>query len=100
MKYKTLATLAYALWIPALYIVLTDKRKDEFAGWHGGQALWLWTLIFIGFFALRFCVNLIWSFFYIPYLDLIEVLFASAAWGYALTCAYRCYQGERFRIPN
>ncbi len=100
MKGKTLAALAYVLWIPSLYIVLTKQRKDEFAGFHGGQALVLWTLIFLGFFGLRFLVNLVWEYYYVPYLDLIEVLFASAAWGYALSCGYRCAQGEMFSIPH
>ncbi len=90
--------MAYVCWVPALYIVLTKLRKDEFVGFHGGQALVLWTLIFAGFFALRFLVNLLWSVFYIPYLDLIEVLFAFGAWGYALSCGVRCAQGEMFSL--
>lgn len=100
MKDKTLAALAYILWVPSLYIVLTDKRKKEFIGFHGGQALVLWTAIFLTFFALRFSVNLLWSFYYIPYLDLLEVLFASAAYGYAISCGYRSRQGEVFKIPH
>lgn len=60
----------------------------------------LWTAIFILFFFLRFTVNLVWRMLYVPYLDLIEVLFASLAWGYAVYCGYRCYLGEIFRIPN
>lgn len=100
MKDKMLAALAYILWVPSLYIVLTDKRKEEFVGFHGGQALVLWTMIFIIFFALRFLVNLAWSFYYIPYLDLLEVLFASAAFGYAVSCGCRSYQGEVFKIPH
>jgi uncharacterized membrane protein len=99
-KSKTLAVLAYICWIPALYIVLTGLRKDEFVGFHGGQALIVWTLIFAGFFGLRFAVNLVWLLFYIPYLDLLEVLFAFGAWGYAVSCGLRCAQGEMFTIPN
>jgi hypothetical protein len=97
---KSIAVLAYICWVPALYIVLTKLRKEEFVGFHGGQALVLWTLIFTGFFALRFLVNLFWSVFYIPYLDLLEVLFAFGAWGYAVSCGVRCAEGEMFTIPN
>ena len=88
------------LWIPSLYIVLSEKRKGEFIGFHGGQALLLWTGIFVIFFAVRLLVNLIWSFFYIPYLDLIEVLVAFGLWGYALYCGLRAYQGLTFELPH
>jgi uncharacterized membrane protein len=100
MKDRTIAALAYIFWIPSLYIVLTKKRRDPFTGLHGGQALLLWTVIFITFFGLRCLVNLVWSVYYVPYLDLVEVLYASAAWGYALACGYRCFQGESFVIPQ
>ena len=88
-----LAALAYILWIPSLYIVLSEKRKGEFIGFHGGQALLLWTGIFITFFAVRLLVNLIWGFYYIPYLDLVEVLAASGLWGYAFYRGLRAYRG-------
>jgi uncharacterized membrane protein len=97
---KLTAALAYVFWVPAIYIVLSKLRKDEFTGFHGGQALLLWLIIFAGFFTLRWLVNLVWGLYYIPYLDLIEVLFASAAWGYAVACGYRCAQGEVFRLPH
>lgn len=100
MNDRTLAALAYILWIPSLYVVLTEKRKEEFLGFHGGQALLLWTLIFIGFFLIRFLVNLVWRFFYVPYLDMLEALFAFAAWGYAVYCGFRSLQGLTFRIPH
>ncbi|OGB90124.1 hypothetical protein A2625_04870 [candidate division WOR-1 bacterium RIFCSPHIGHO2_01_FULL_53_15] len=100
MKDKTLAALAYSLWIPSLYIVLTEKRRDEFTGFHGGQALLMWTGIFIIFFAVRFLVNLIWSFFYIPFLDVLEILAGAALYGYALYCGLRCYRGIAFTIPH
>jgi len=100
MNNKTLAAAAYILWIPSLYIVLTEKRKEEFVGFHGGQALVLWTLIFLAFFLTRALVNLIWSFIYIPYLDLLEILVASVGWGYAVACGIRSYQGTMFTIPN
>jgi uncharacterized membrane protein len=97
---KALASLAYGLWIPSLYIVLTEKRHDEFVGFHGGQALLMWSAIFIIFFAVRFLVNLVWSVFYIPFLDTIEVITGAISYGYALYCGYRCYLGQSFKIPN
>ena len=95
-----LSALAYIFWIPSLYIVLTEKRKEEFVGFHGGQALLLWTAIFILFFAVRFLVNLIWSVYYVPYLDLLEVLAGAAMWGYAVYCSYRSFRGQTFKIPH
>ncbi|MDD4179380.1 MAG: hypothetical protein PHH14_04970 [Candidatus Margulisbacteria bacterium] len=100
MNNKTLAAAAYILWIPSLYIVLTEKRKEDFVGFHGGQALILWTLIFLAFFLTRALVNLVWSVIYIPYLDLLEIMVASVAWGYAVACGIRSYQGAMFKIPN
>lgn len=100
MKDKTLAALAYILWIPSLYIVLTEKRHKDFVGYHGGQALVMWSAVFVAFFAVRFLVNLIWSVFYIPYLDTLEVVTGALAYGYALYCGYRCWLGQTFRLPN
>ena len=99
MKEKILAALAYVLFVPGLYIVLSDWRKKECVGYHGGQALLFWTAIFISFFFVRFLVNLVWLLIYIPYLDLLETLTAVAFYGYALKCAWRAYQGETFVIP-
>lgn len=97
---RFLAAAAYIFWVPSLYIVLTDKRRAEFIGFHGGQALILWTVIFIIFFAVRFLVNLIWSVFYIPYLDIIEILTGASLYGYAVYCGWRAYQGADFKIPH
>jgi uncharacterized membrane protein len=96
---KVLVSLAYGLWIPSLYIVLTPKRRDDFLGRHGSQALLLWTASFIIFFAVRFLVNLIWSVFYIPFLDTLEVMTGAGLWGYALYCGYRAYVGIEFSLP-
>ncbi len=100
MRDKTLAAAAYILWVPSLYIVLTEKRRDPFVGPHGSQALLLWTFFFVIFFLLRYLVNLIWSYSYIPYLDLVEVAGAAAMGIYAIYCGWRCYRGQAFRIPH
>jgi hypothetical protein len=87
MKDKLLAAAAYIFWIPSLYIVLTEKRKDEFLGQHGARALFLGLKLFFAFFVLRLLLDLVWRLVYIPNLDLIETLAATALWGYAV------YQG-------
>jgi uncharacterized membrane protein len=49
---------------------------------------------------LRFLINLVWSFFYIPYLEKTEVLLAVLMVGYVLFCAYRSFNGQKFKIPR
>jgi len=49
---------------------------------------------------LRFLINLIWVFFYIPYLEKAEVIAAFLMGGYAVFCAYRSFKGEKFTIPK
>jgi hypothetical protein len=95
---KLLAAAAYICWLPSLFIVLTDRRKDEFVGRHGCQALLLWTIIFLAFFAVRAFINFVWSVIYVPFLDSLEVIAASLMWGYAVTCGFRAAQGERFPV--
>lgn len=95
---RLLVALAYIFWIPSLYIVLSEKRKEEFVGFHGGQAFLLWLVIFVAFFATRGLVNFIWSFYYWPYLDWLEILVAFVLWGYAVYCGIRSYQGINFKI--
>ena len=95
MKDKLLAAAAYVFWIPSLYIVLTEKRKEEFLGQHGARALFLWVKIFIAFFALRFLVNLIWRLAYLPNLDWIETAAAALLWGYAAYQGVRAARGEK-----
>ncbi len=87
MNDKLLAASAYFFGIPALYIVLTEKRKDEFVGAHGAAALFLWVRIFTVFFLLRLLVDLVWRFRYVPDLDLIEPAAAILLWGHS------AYQG-------
>jgi uncharacterized membrane protein len=94
------AAAAYVFWVPSLYIVLTDKRREGYVGFHGCQALLLWTGIFMIFFLIRFLVNLVWSFYYLPYLDLLEVLTGAGLWGYVFYCGIRSFRGLDFRIPH
>ncbi|MFH1386384.1 MAG: hypothetical protein ABIH50_01795 [bacterium] len=93
MKRDLKALFAYIFWIPSLYQVLTEKNN-----YHARQALVLWTWIFIGFFTLRSLIKLLWSIYYIPYLEVFEVLFSAVAWGYAVYCGQRAFQGETFKL--
>jgi len=98
-KERVLAALAYILWVPSLYLLLSEKRQEEYLGYHGGQAFVLWLAIFLIFFATRFLVNFIWSYYYLPYLDFLEVFVALGLWGYAVYCGARCLRAVNFRIP-
>ena len=97
---KIFVSSAYLFGIPALYIVLTERKKEDYLGAHGQQAFWLWIWFLIIFFSLRFFINLIWGFFYIPYLEKSEVLAAFLLGGYAVFCAYRSFKGVKFTIPK
>ncbi|NQT29665.1 MAG: hypothetical protein HQ596_03750 [Candidatus Saganbacteria bacterium] len=87
IKDKLLVSSAYLFGVPALYIVLTDSRKKEYIGGHGAAAFRLWVIFFVIFFALRFFVNLIWSYKYIPQLGYFELLVVVGMGIYALFAA-------------
>lgn len=97
---KIFASTAYLFGVPALYLVLTEHKKEPYLGFHGQQAFQLWVWFFVIFFTLRFFINFIWSFFYIPYLEKMEVLASLIMGGYAIYCAYRSFKGEKFIIPK
>ena len=76
---KMLCGAAYAIGIPALYIILTEKRKAKFTGFHGTQALFLWIGIVISWIVLRVFLDLIWNIVYLPFLgSLVSLAFSSA----------------------
>src|SRR3989339_603779 len=99
MNDKLLAALSYVTWVPSLYIVLTDRRRQDYVGWHGCQALKLWSWIFVIFFGYRWLLNLLWTIFYIPYSEYTEFLLGLGLWIYAAYCGYRAYQKTDFQIP-
>jgi len=96
---KMLAAAAYAIGIPALYIILSDKRKEKFAGFHGSQALFLWIAIVIYWVVMKVVLDVIWSIAYLPFLNSLVSLGGLILWLYALYSAYRAYMGEYFSIP-
>ncbi len=97
---RMLSGAAYAFpVIIAIYIILTEKRKEKFTGFHGSQALFLWIGIVIGWIVLRVLVDLIWSLIYIRFFGPLATLVGLGLWIYALYCGYRAYLGEYFSIP-
>jgi len=97
---RMLAGLAYGIpVIVAIYIILTEKRREKFAGFHGSQALFLWIGIIIGWIVLRVLLDLLWSIVYVPFFGPLITLVGLGLWLYALYCGYRAYTGEYFAIP-
>lgn len=91
--------LAYAIGIPSLYLVLSDKRKEKFTGYHGVQAMFLWIALIVIWTVIRTFEDLILNLIYIPFLDPLIVLLGSALWLYAIYLSIRAYRGEYFTIP-
>jgi len=96
---KILSALAYVFFIPALYLILTDYRKTRFNAFHGAQALFLWLFIFVVFLLIRFTLNLIWSVYYLPILDVLGNLIKLALWIYAFYCGVKALYGEKYEVP-
>jgi len=96
---KLLAAAGYAFFIPALYIALTDKRKQRFLAFAAAQSIILWILFILVFIALRILLNLIWTISYFPILNQIAFLIKLIMWGYALFLASEAIKGESHPIP-
>lgn len=96
---RLLAATSYAVGIPALYIILTEKRNDKFLFYHGSQALFLWIGIIVAWILLRVLLDMLWSIIYIPFLSPLVSLVGLVLWVYALYCGYKAYGGEYFEIP-
>jgi hypothetical protein len=97
---RILAASAYFFGIPALYIVLTENRNKGYLGYHGAQAFFLWGMMLIVFFALRFYIDWMWSRRFIPQLEKLEMLAVAVMGAYVLYCGGRCLFGRVFRIPG
>jgi len=99
-KDKRLAAASYLFGVPALWVVLTERKDKGFLYFHGEQAFYLWLRFFIAFFALRLLITLIWRIVYVPYLDFVETLLAGLMAGYAVYCGYRSLLGRTFYFPH
>lgn len=96
---KMLCAASYALGVPSLYIILTDKRKDKFTGFHGTQALFFWIAFIIAWIVMRVILDVIFNIVYLPFLNSLVNLMLLIIWLYALYSGYRAYMGEFFTIP-
>jgi len=96
---KILAAMAYAFFIPSLYIILTDKRKVKFASYAAAQSLFLWLSYLVIFILLRILYDLICSVFYFPFIETLFTMIKLAMWTYALFLASKAIYGENERIP-
>jgi uncharacterized membrane protein len=96
---RLLAAISYAFGIPSLYIILTEKRKEKFTGYHGVQALYLWILIVLLWILLRALQNVILYIIYIPFLDSMISLILLGLWIFTCLCGLRVLGGGYFSIP-
>lgn len=97
---RILAGFAYAVGFPSLYVILSEKRKDAYVGYHGAQALFLWIGILVAWIGLRVFLNFLDSIgLYLALLDSLSSLLIFSLWIYALYCGFRAYNGDYFDIP-
>ena len=89
---RLLVASAYIFGWPALYIVLSNKRKSRYVGLQGEQAFMLWLMMVVFFLALRFLINLLWSIKYTPQLEIVELVVLSLMGIYVL---YRGLKASR-----
>jgi len=90
-KTKILAASAYLFGIPALYIVLALGKKDRELAEHGSRAMFLWCGYFLIFFGLRFLINFIWRFRYLPALEWLEIAVVLFLAGHAIFSAVKIF---------
>ena len=97
---RILAGFSYAVGFPAVYIILSDKRRDPFVGYHGAQAMFLWIGILVSWIGIRLFLNLLDSVgIYFGLLDSLSGIAIFALWIYALYCGFRAYNGDYFDVP-
>jgi len=96
---KLLAGVSYAFGLPAIYVLLTDKRKEEFLFFHSAQAMILWIGIVLIWMLMRILLVIIWNVIYIPFLDNLVSLIGFAIWLFAVRFGYMAFKGRYFKIP-
>ncbi|MGQ0572072.1 MAG: DUF4870 domain-containing protein [Armatimonadota bacterium] len=94
---RLLGALAYPIWIIALVIILTDKKKDSFLRHHGWTALFWGIAWFIIYVALSILGN-------IPFLGWILVILGGPilwlVWlALSIYYAVQAYNGKEVTIP-
>ncbi|HTY13126.1 MAG TPA: hypothetical protein VMD02_02940 [Candidatus Omnitrophota bacterium] len=96
---RLLAAAAYAFFIPSLYIILTDKRKDHFLSYAAAQSLFLWIFYGLMVLVVHFVRDLIWTLAYFPLLEPLTGLVYLAMLVFALFLASRSLFGENRKVP-
>ena len=93
------AASGYLLFIPALYVILTEKRKNEYLAINASQALFFWTFSFVLLVAIRMAVDYIMVRVYIRPFELILPLTMWAILLYSLYCSFLAVLGRQVNIP-
>ena len=93
------ASAAYLLFFPALYMILTEKRKDEYLALHSSQALFYWIFSLILLVVLRSGIDYVMAHIYIRPFELILPLLMWGIWLYAVWCAFLVLLGRQVNIP-
>ncbi len=94
LEYRILGSISYLIWPVSILIVATGYKKDEFLRFHGYQALYLGifgsVLWLVGGALLRI----------IPVIGLFTFNILMIGWIlFLVLLAFRCLQGEYFKIP-
>jgi len=93
------AALSYAFFFPALYIILTEKRKKEYLALHSSQALFYWVFSFVLLVAVRYSIDHVMTLVYIRPFEIMLPLLMWLIWLYALWCAFLALLGRQVNTP-
>ncbi len=97
---RLLAGFSYAVGFPAIYVILSEKRKDAFVGYHGAQAMFMWIGIMVLWIGIRVFMNFLDSLgISFAILDSLASIAIFCLWIYALYCGFRAYNGDYFDVP-
>ena len=93
------AAAGYLLFFPALYVILTEKRKNEYLALHSSQALFYWAFSFILLLAIRIAVDYVMVRTYIRPFESILPITMWGIWLYSLYCCFLALLGRQISIP-
>jgi uncharacterized membrane protein len=93
-EYRFLAALSYLVWPVGLLIVLTRLKGEAFLRFHGYQAFLYGVASMVAYLMLGLCLQVV------PFFgNLLTRSLAMLWFFFGLFLAYRCLQGDFFRIP-
>ncbi len=96
---KALVFLSYLFFFPAVYIILTDRRKNGLMALHAAQAFLYWLLVALIFLVLRSLVYMIVSLLPLYFLTGVMDLFLLISWFFSFYCAIMFLFGAEVEIP-